>query len=499
MSENGERDPRPKKVNSVLYIAAVAMIFAEAFFAVLFVYRLYVIAPPRIFAWVASIVFLAVVTHYSLIVFRDKRANASSMASVAFSLVFIAAFSYVLGVLMSFFSSLEAIQGDSGSPAAMQLYVLRTSESQGVEEAKSMLIGVRGAIDADMTRQALSEIATLSGGTPGTVIFQDFDSMASSLKSKEVDAILLKDSYMPLVDDNFEGFSSSVRPIYSYESKAAPSSGTQLADLAKTPFCAYISGVDASGQLSDVNVIVTVNPVAHEILLTNVPRDYYVYLDGDPEKPDKLTHSGIYGIGSSKSTIEKLMGIKINYYVNVSFRSVVNIVDAVGGIDVYSERDFTSIWSLDRRITYSYTTGLNHLDGRAALAFARERKQFASGDRMRSQNQEAVIKAIIQKMLSPSIIANISPILKAVTSNTLTDIRPEQILSLIRMQLADSPTWKISSFNLDGEDATRRCFSTGGYSFVIVPDEDMVYKARGMIAEVLRGREENNSDMPLTP
>ena len=86
---------------------------------------------------------------------------------------------------------------------------------------------------------------------------------------------------------------------------------------------------------------------------------------------DKLTHSGIYGVGETVETVEDWMGIDINYYIRVNFTSLEDIVDAIGGVDVESPYAFKSSVS-----KYSYSEGINHLDGEAALFFARERKSF---------------------------------------------------------------------------------------------------------------------------
>lgn len=140
----------------------------------------------------------------------------------------------------------------------------------------------------------------------------------------------------------------------------------------------YISGIDVSGAISttsrsDVNIIMTVNPNTHKILLTSTPRDYYVTIPGvSGEQRDKLTHAGIYGVDKSMETLENLYGIDLSYYARVNFTSLMTIVDALGGVDVNSEYEFTAGG-------YQFNKGVNHLDGKAALAFSRERYSFRMG------------------------------------------------------------------------------------------------------------------------
>lgn len=104
-------------------------------------------------------------------------------------------------------------------------------------------------------------------------------------------------------------------------------------------------------------MIITVNPNTHKILITSIPRDYYVTLAGKNAK-DKLTHAGIYGIETSVATLENLLDIKINYYVKVNFTSLIDIVNALGGVNVYSKYSFTS------QDGYYYNAGYNNVDGK---------------------------------------------------------------------------------------------------------------------------------------
>jgi len=476
-----------------LFFAAAALVFTEAVFAVLFIYKLYSLAPTKYFVPICIASIALIIGHYLALAFSDSHHLHTGIASLMLSTVLICVFSYGLGVLVDFFSSLESIQSRQVETQSMQLYVLKSSSITDKSANVGLSIGVRGDIDIELTESAISELQQRSD-IRSVTRYANFDDMVEALLREDVDGILVKDSYMALIEDNFKGLGLAIRPVFAFEMQPASQQKSEASskDLTQNPFTVYLSGVDESGSLSDVNILLTVNPVTHVALITNVPRDYYVYLDGDENRLDKLTHAGTYGVDCSIGTIEKLIGIDIDYYVKINFQSVVNIVDAVGGIDVYSDRAFTSEWALDRSVTYQYAKGMNHLDGKMALAFARERKSFATGDRMRTQHQEAVIQAVIEKLRSPSVIGNVSAILSAVTANTMTDISSDQILSLIRMQLADSPDWQLHTLRLDGTDATRRCYSTRYSAFVIIPDEDMVLEAKDRIEAVYNGTSVDN-------
>lgn len=265
---------------------------------------------------------------------------------------------------------------------------------------------------------------------------------------------------------------------------------TPKADVTNQPFIVYLSGLDtrnvesiAEKGLSDVNMLVAINPTTKKVLMVNIPRDYYVALDGDSKKMDKLTHAGSKGIGCSMATVENIFGVKCNYYVKVNFKSVVDIVDALGGITVNSEFNFSSEHSLSGK-TYSFKVGENALKGDAALAFARERKSFPKGDRQRGIHQQVVIKAIFNKVISPAILnpAKLNGVLTAITSNMKTNISSDDIKKLVRMQQNDMASWDIQSIAVDGKGASMPSYVAGGQMLsVMIPNGDTIISAKQQI------------------
>lgn len=257
----------------------------------------------------------------------------------------------------------------------------------------------------------------------------------------------------------------------------------------------FISGIDTrSGQLdarslSDVNIIMTVNPKTRNILLTAIPRDYYVQLHGTTGLPDKLTHAGsLGGLELSMTTVEDLMDIKFNQYLRVNFNAVTGLVDAIGGITVNSDVDYSFRCHTNSSCTIN--PGLNSLDGACALAFARERMAYSSGDRHRGENQEQVIEKVLEKLTSSStLISKYSDILRSLAGFFETSLATSDITSLVNMQLSDMSKWTVESYNLNG--------STGGaytYSYpsqtlsVMFPDQSTITLAKKKIQAVLNGQ-----------
>ena len=230
--------------------------------------------------------------------------------------------------------------------------------------------------------------------------------------------------------------------------------GPEAQAIVSEPFVVYLSGVDTRGELtenarSDVNILAVVNPVTKRVALINTPRDYYVDLAGTDSK-DKLTHAGLYGVETSMATLGGLYGVDVEYYIRINFAGFMEIVDAMGGIDVYSDYTFTSVGSPGYYNPTDFVEGWNHLDGAAALAFARERHAFATGDIQRGINQMKVIQAMLDKLRSPALLTSYTRLMAAVSDCFVTSLSSEQIAALVRMQLTDFAEWSIESYSVTG-------------------------------------------------
>ena len=270
-------------------------------------------------------------------------------------------------------------------------------------------------------------------------------------------------------------------------------SNAEANKITKEPFVVYLSGVDTRGDLtdkarSDVNIIAAVNPVTKQVVLINTPRDYYVDLAGTNSK-DKLTHAGLYGVQTSMDTLGNLYGVDVQHYIRINFAGFINIIDALGGVDVYSDQAFTSVGSPGYYDPTTFVEGWNHLDGKAALAFARERHAFKTGDVQRGINQMKVIDAMLNKIKSPALLMGFTKILDAVSDSFVTSLSQNQISALVRMQLSDFAEWNIERYTVTGTSgSSTKCYSAKGQKlYVMKPDENSVAKAKEMIAAVLGG------------
>ena len=275
--------------------------------------------------------------------------------------------------------------------------------------------------------------------------------------------------------------------------------GAEANKITKEPFVVYLSGVDNRGELtenarSDVNILAVVNPVTKQAALINTPRDYYVDLAGTESK-DKLTHAGLYGVETSMATLGNLYGVDVDHYIRINFAGFISIIYAIGGVDVYSDQAFTSVGSPGYYDPTTFAEGWNHLDGKSALAFARERHAFKTGDIQRGINQMKVIDAMANKLKSPTLLMSFSKLMDAAADCFVTSFSQEQISALVRMQLGDLASWDIQSYTVTGSGAkSSKCYSAKGQSlYVMKPDENSVNEAKALIAAVLGGEDKLTS------
>lgn len=360
------------------------------------------------------------------------------------------------------------------------LVVLNTSPYAKLEDLDKLPIGSL-EFNTDGLKEAKKKLEKKI--SPEFVIGEDITKLKEDLIAEKTKAMLIENSLLAiLLEDDFD-FAGLYKVIYDFSVDIEIEDITNEVDITKDPFNIYVSGIDTYGSVSsvsrsDVNMVITVNPKTHQILITSIPRDYYVTLAGKNGK-DKLTHAGIYGVETSVKTIEQLLDIKINYFVKVNFTSVVKLVDTLGGVDVYSKHDFTSIDGVH------FNKGVNHVNGEKALAFVRERKAFLGGDRVRVENQAAMIEALINKAISPSIITKYNSLLKALENLFITNLDTDSITEFIKMQIDDNPSWNVSNISLDGSDAMEYTYSyKGSKLYVMMPKEETVENAKNKIKEI---------------
>ena len=278
-----------------------------------------------------------------------------------------------------------------------------------------------------------------------------------------------------------------------------------VADVTRNPFTFIITGIDVDGTIdaegrSDVNMVVTINPKTHQILMTSIPRDYEVYMPDYDNAMDKLTHTGFYGVQTTIGAEEQLLDTTVNYYVKVNFTTVERFIDAIGGIDVESEYEFTPV----KLKSWTVQKGMNHMNGKQALAFARERKAFPAGDNQRIKNQQLVFEALIKKATSSrTMLLSYSKVLSSLNNYFEMSFSSRETRKLVKYQIAKDPNWKIFKNTIVGGDGMLPTYSTGGeYAYVMTQDEYSIENAKTLINAVLEGQDlqtDENGVVTVTP
>ena len=412
--------------------------------------------------------------------------------------------------VMSTYNTLNKISGVNTQTSQIGVYVLKDDSAQSIADAKSYTFGTLSNLDTENTQAAVKQIEERTGQSVKTQEENGVTKLVDSLLDGSCDAIILNHAYLPVLED-MEGYADiedKIRELdlLSVDVEIKTDDTASSDDTAKQTdpdniIRLYISGIDTRGSeiintRSDVNIIATINTDTKQMLLVSTPRDYFVPLSISNGVPDKLTHAGMYGIDESAAVLGNLYGVKADYYARVNFAGLKKIVDALDGVDVNSEHEFTTVGMEVpdengdgvHMAGYTFTQGINHLNGEQALCFARERHAFGDGDNQRGRNQMAVIRAIVDKASSPAILKGYQKVLDAVSSSFITSLTYEDISSLVQMQLRDNVHWNITSYSVSGEGGMEPCYSAGNETlWVMWPNATQINTAKSLIQQVLNG------------
>ena len=165
---------------------------------------------------------------------------------------------------------------------------------------------------------------------------------------------------------------------------------------------------------------------------------------------------------------------------------MITLVDAMGGVDVNSEFAFTT--SGEGGAVMNVQKGLNHFDGKQALAFSRERYNLAGGDNQRGKNQMAVIQAMIKKMLTPEMLLKAPDLISQVSDSVETNMAMDQIQELIQTQLNTGGDWNVKTIAAEGTGESNYCYSMPGTAlYVMEPDQASVDNIKNEMQAVVNG------------
>ncbi|MGN0165196.1 MAG: LCP family protein [Lachnospiraceae bacterium] len=456
--------------------------------AILFLYQLFRfnILPADIFCIVGGIVLL-----FSALTLFLSKAKKVRWPVFVIAVIFIAILSMGNYYLYITRGVLNNATGKNIYSVPVEEYisviVLSDTDAESIADLNGLPVGVDTSFEGDKMKFASEWITKQYKAQYTETIYDRLDLIIDDLYNGTITAIIMDSTRYTLCDDIKESFHSDTKEIaklkidYTEYHKVNPTNtptptptkapvDVDEGGITEKPFIVYISGIDTYGDIasrsrSDTNILMAVDPVNKKILLVSTPRDTYTPLyniSGDVK--DKLTHAGLYGPECSMGTLATLYNTQIEYYIRINFSSVVEIVNALDGIDVYSAYTFNS----RNKAGYSYVEGMNHLDGDATLAFCRERYSFPDGDYQRGRNHIEVIKGVINRCTSPSILMNYSSLMSALNDSFQTNMAMDDITSLIKMQLDDGASWSFESMTLANTGSfSTTCYSLSGPSLYV--------------------------------
>lgn len=476
MKKNRRKRSKNKSTWFFRVIAIISIIIFIVFGIMLYVLDMI----PFKFLIIFYIVFGLLYLYLIFTSFPKKVKNKFRISSCVFLILFGAVFGIGIKYLNDTMDFVGIISKDLLQKEVYYVMTLDSSTIKNVKDLDNKTIGIYSSKNSEEAIKLLDKKIDSTNKE-----YKNIVELFEDLQDKKIDAVLINDSTKNLLSSDLSDMKLKLKEIYKVYVSIEKTDIVKVVDITKKPFNIYVAGGDAYGSIdnvtnTDVNMIITVDPINRKVLLTSIPRDYYVNLPsfGD-DAYDKLTHAGYYGIEESVKAIENLLDIDINYYVKVNFSTIEGVIDAIEGVDVYVDKGFTASDG-----SYTFVTGYNHMNGKKALRFARERKSFSNGDVQRVKNQQKVLTAIINKVTSSTtLVTNFSQILNSVENSFSTNMETKNINRFIKMQLNDMRTWDIESQNLVGSDLyTKNTYTYPNLElYVMKQDEESVGTAKEKI------------------
>lgn len=474
-----------KKNKKVLNIVSIIIGIISLILMLAFSYAIYKLnmIPGKFLIPVYILIFI-IYTGLLLTVFLPKVKSKIKVISIVVLVLFGVIFGFADKYIFTTLNFMDILDREVLQKERYDVYVLENSSYNKLEDLKGKKVGLYQSSNSEKAGSELKNKIDFE-----IIEYTDVEKMFESLNNDEINAIIISSSVKNLLDTELNDINVKIKSIYNFKISIEKNDIVKVVNVTNTPFNVYIAGGDGYGSIdytfnTDVNMVATINPTTRKILLTSIPRDYYVNLVGQgPNAYDKLTHAGYYGIEESVKTVENLLDTDINYYVKINFSTIEGIVDAIGGVDVYSDFDF-----YEKAFgKYHFTVGYNHLNGNQALAFARERKSFATGDVQRVKNQQKVVEAIINKVTSSTaLISSYDRILDTISENLDTNMPSKDISRLVKMQLNDMRGWTIESQNAVGTGQMGPTYTFPTLNlYTMLPDEASVNSLKAKINEYL--------------
>ncbi len=480
-----------RKKRGISSLIGILLVIVELIISILFTYEIIKlnIFPLKYLAMFIIVIILLLL--YNFTSQFTKSRGIGKFLSILVSMLLV--FGYLVGSKVNW--TLQGITSNITKTDSIHLVVLKEDTASSIADTLNYTYGYNSQHDGDLPVKAIDKINQENNSSLNVKTYENWEQITNALyENNDIQLIAINSNIYKTLLEEDEDFGGKTRILdtITITTKVAIEKGEikQKDDC----FIMYISGNDDYGTISDtgrsdVNILAVINPETRQVMLISTPRDYYINISRPDSSGkiitglDKLTHAGNAGTKYSMEALSNLFGVDVDYFFKVNFDGCVNIIDALGGITIFSDVDFINGTDAAPE-RYHFVKGSNECDGAKALAFVREREAFAAGDLQRGKNQQAAISAMIEKATSPAILTNYSAILDAVSDMMYTNMPTESIQQLIKDQLSDATPWNVQSYSLTfmpEVNYIKPLHVYGGTGWACLPDYDSVNMAIKLI------------------
>ena len=472
-----------KNTFQLFKIVGYVSIFLFLLFFVL-LYRLDVL-PIKYFSILFGIFFfIEVISIISIHCFKRPLKIACFIVVLIFSILFSA------GCYYSYYTNAFLNRSfRSGSLKQSTAYYVITGVESEIQGLSDISDSISYLSNAYLINEAMESLKAQKDVTMNP--YDDVLAMFQDLNTGTISSVLVEQTSYDLTISLSQEFTKEQFRVL-YEFTVSVEIENQAGNNDSGKYNIYIGGNDFSNRMMDFNMIVTLNTNTHQILMTSIPRDYYIPVDGYGERKDTLSCMGSRGIDTNMKSLQNFFDIPIDYFIKINTESLVGIVDEVGGINYCSETSYTTTHAL---ILNSYDDskgrklnvqkGCQKFNGIEALTVARERKAFPDGDRQRQKNCQKIIMAIFEQLISTNTITNYNNILNSLNDLYQTSI-PREVISELVKETINGASWRVDTQSVDGYNGQGYVHLTNIVDYVMNPNMDTVEEAKNNILNLLK-------------
>ena len=460
--ENKPKRPKKKKSAKEIMMMRIWDVILLVLFLITSCFLSYVIYKFHIIpdAWLYTM--LAVMTVFFLIftaIICLKSPNWLIWCSRALLVILCCGLSYGCVLAANAYNTLEAITSpETTTTINISVVSLNDGDIKKIEDLNGKKIGIQNISDEMNSAFAREQLENEEAFENAEYVEgQDYTDLYKQLKEGNIDALIITNSYISLLENTYPEIQDEIHIVAVYQKERESVSNDTEKDIRYDPFTVFIYGMEDMGdvnvdQHNDVNMLLFINPRTNQIQMVSFPRDAYVPNPALGYANDKLTHTGMNGVQNAELAIENVLGIEIDYYAKVNFASMIEIVDTIGGIEVdvelsFCEQDENRSFGANDIICLE--PGVQHLNGKQALAYSRHRKTEGYGDIGRTRAQQRIIQGIVNKLLTTEGISSLNSLMKVAQTKVLTNMPMEQVTKFISYELDRIRPWTMKSMTID--------------------------------------------------